>query len=306
MHVVAVDAGGTKARFNLYTATGELCSQAVLSTAHPAQVGLDGMADRLREGCSMVLAQADVRPFDAVYSFGLAGYGPGREKPIERAVRGAFRDRPVVIVSDAESARLGALGGRDGILLIAGTGSIAVSEFGGIRRRAGGWGRAFGDEGSGYWIGRRALEFASKQADGRCPRTRLLPLVCGEFGVEDPYDLIDAVRTAADERGRVASLVPALGDLAMAGDPAARSIFDAAGRELAGLANALVDGDGPVACSWAGGVFARGEAIMGPFKGALDERIDLIEPQAEPIWGSYLAARKAFGDALYFMGGKDE
>lgn len=306
MNIVAVDAGGTKARFNLYAPTGELLARAVLPTAHPAQVGLDGMAARLREGVATVLAQAGADLGDAVCSFGLAGYGPGREEPIDWAVREAFPGTPVVIESDAEVARLGALGGRDGILLIAGTGSIAVSEMGGVRRRAGGWGRAFGDEGSGYWIGRKALGLASKQADGRRPKTRLLPLVCSEFGVEDPCDLVEAVRSAADERGKVASIVPALGDLALAGDPVARDIFDGAGRELAALANALVDGDGSVMCSWAGGVFARGEAIMDPLRGALDKRIVLVEPEAEPTWGAYLAARRAFGDMLYLMGGKNE
>ncbi len=306
MHVVAVDAGGTKARFNVYTPTGELLAREVLPTAHPAQVGFDGMAGRLREGVSTALALAGVDSDDAVCSFGLAGYGPGREEPIERVIRETFPGMPIVIASDAEAARLGALGGCDGILLIAGTGSIAVSEMGGVRRRAGGWGRAFGDEGSGYWIGRRALGLASKQADGRCPKTRLLPLVCGEFGVEDPYDLVEAVRSSDDERGRVAAIVPALGDLARDGDPAARGIFDEAGRELAGLANALVDGDGPVMCSWAGGVFARGETIMVPLRESLDARIRLVEPKEEPVWGSYLAACKAFGDMLHRMGGKNE
>lgn len=156
MHVVAVDAGGTKARFNLYTAQGELRAQAVLPTAHPAQVGLDGMVRRLSEGVAEVLAQGGVEPDGAVCSFGLAGYGPGRERPIEQALDEAFPNVSKVVLSDAEIARLGALGGRDGILLIAGTGPIAVGKISGAYRRAGGWaarsatrGRGIGSAGAG-------------------------------------------------------------------------------------------------------------------------------------------------------------
>ena len=306
MHVVAVDAGGTKARFNLYTAQGELRAQAVLPTAHPAQVGLDGMARRLSEGVAEVLAQGGVEPDGAVCSFGLAGYGPGRERPIEQALDEAFPNVSKVVLSDAEIARLGALGGRDGILLIAGTGSIAVGKISGAYRRAGGWGRAFGDEGSGYWIGRRGLEVASKQADGRRPRTSLLKAVCLELGVEEPCGLVAAVQSATDERRLIASIVPVLGDLAAQGDPDALEIFGAAGRELAQLVNALVDGCMPVPCSWAGGVFERGAVIMEPLRAAASEGIEWVEPMAEPIWGAYLAAREVFGNRFTDNGGIDD
>lgn len=291
MNVVAVDAGGTKARFNLYSQTGELLARKTLPTAHPAQVGLDGMAARLKQGTDTVLEQAGVDANAAVLSFGLAGYGPGREAPIDKAVAETFPNTPVHITSDAEIARLGALEGQDGILLIAGTGSIAMSSFDGQCNRAGGWGRTFGDEGSGFWIGQRALQLASKQADGREPRTNLLDSICKFLGCSDAYGMISAIQDADDERSAIASLVPTVGALAETGDPAALTIFQNAARELASLVNALVGDRDHVLCSWAGGVFSRGNVLIEPLKAHLDPRVEFITPKHEPIWGAFIAAR---------------
>ena len=76
------------------------------------------------------------------------------------------------IVNDALIALVAGAGASPGVVVISGTGSIAygVSHHG-VAARAGGWGPTLGDEGSGYWIGRRALAAVMRDADGRGPRT---------------------------------------------------------------------------------------------------------------------------------------
>ena len=83
-----------------------------------------------------------------------------------------------LIVNDALIALVAGAGASPGVVVISGTGSIAygVSHHG-VAARAGGWGPTLGDEGSGYWIGRRALAAVMRDADGRGPRTDLTPLV---------------------------------------------------------------------------------------------------------------------------------
>ena len=72
-------------------------------------------------------------------------------------------------MNDVEAAFVGAFAGRPGVLLLAGTGSMAWGSDGTRQVRTGGWGEGFGDEGSAYWIGRRALGLASQALDGGTP-----------------------------------------------------------------------------------------------------------------------------------------
>ena len=79
---------------------------------------------------------------------------------------------PVLVVNDALVALEAGAGDGPGIVLIAGTGSICYGRNEeGQAARAGGWGYMLGDEGSGWWIGRRALSAVMRQFDGRGPAT---------------------------------------------------------------------------------------------------------------------------------------
>src|SRR5579864_6209298 len=93
---------------------------------------------------------------------GVSGY-----EESETAPRLATRAQRVRVVHDGEIAAAGALGGRPGIVVVAGTGSVALGiDERGRRVRVGGWGFLFGDEGSAFWIARRALSFAMAREDG--------------------------------------------------------------------------------------------------------------------------------------------
>ncbi len=91
--------------------------------------------------------------------------------------------------------------------VISGTGSIAygVSHHG-VAARAGGWGPTLGDEGSGYWIGRRALAAVMRDADGRGPRTALTPLVLRHFSLSRPEELVAEIYHQPQARRAIASL----------------------------------------------------------------------------------------------------
>lgn len=292
MRVIAIDAGGTKTRLRCYDEDGAVLFSLERGTMHPRQVGYDGMRERLSARLGEVARESRTDLETTVLSAGLAGYGPGRERAVEDALEPVLCHMGgVVLNSDAEIARLGALGGADGILVISGTGSIAVSSIGGRRGRAGGWGSSFGDEGSGYWIGRAALGEASHQADGRAERTELLRGVCSHFGVSDPFGLVSAVSASGDERGVVASLARTVADLARQGDAPSLHILDAAAHELSRLVNALV-GEGRTNCSWSGGVFSMGELITTPLSRYVSPKVSLCAPQGGALDGALLAARK--------------
>ena len=124
----------------------------------------------------MASAQAGLSAPPAALCAGLAGVGNEAERvAVEQALAGTARVVRVVS-SDGEIALHGAFGGGPGVLLIAGTGSVAYGRGpDGRMDRCGGWGMFVGDEGSGYALGRAALAAALRSVDGREAETRLLP-----------------------------------------------------------------------------------------------------------------------------------
>ncbi|MDD5656248.1 MAG: BadF/BadG/BcrA/BcrD ATPase family protein [Elusimicrobia bacterium] len=172
-------------------------------------------------------------------TLGCAGlWDPASRYRSRRLLRGWARR--VVVVSDVELAHAAAFSGGPGVLVVGGTGSIALARDGsGAARRSGGWGQLLGDEGSGFWIGRRALRDARLRR-----RLRLDPLKLAR----EPR----AVRATAAAARRILRL-------ARDGDAAARRIRAEAAAHLARLAAEAGRGlrwKGPMPVSWRGGLFA--------------------------------------------------
>ncbi|HYB44654.1 MAG TPA: BadF/BadG/BcrA/BcrD ATPase family protein, partial [Candidatus Methylomirabilis sp.] len=189
--------------------------------------------------------------------------------------------RRVSAISDVEAAHLGALGERPGILLLAGTGSIALGRDGrGRWARAGGWGPLLGDEGSAFWIGREWLRAAIRAA-GMTRARRLL--------------------RSPDPVARIAALAPSVLRRADSGSPAARRVVALAQRALADL---LVESARqlrlrpPIAVSWAGGLLDDRRFRAGVWRAVRGRRIQ-IEPAAplhSPAMAVSLVADRLAGD----------
>ena len=131
-----------------------------------------------------------------------------------------------LIVNDALIALVAGAGAEPGVVVVSGTGSIAygVSHHG-VAARAGGWGPTLGDEGSGYWIGRRALAAVMRDADGRGPRTDLTPLVLRHFSLPKPEALVAEIYHQPQGRRAIASLGAVVDRARAEGDPVAIDIM---------------------------------------------------------------------------------
>jgi N-acetylglucosamine kinase-like BadF-type ATPase len=155
------------------------------------------------------------------------------------------------VISDAEAAHLGALGGRAGMLLLAGTGSMVLGkDASGQWARAGGLGPLLGDEGSAFWIGREWLR-ATIHGTGFATARRIL-------GSPDPV-------------ARIAALAPGVLRRARGGSRRARRITAAAQAALADLllvAARPLDRRAPVALSWTGGLLADAHFRAGVWRAA--------------------------------------
>jgi N-acetylglucosamine kinase len=108
----------------------------------------------------------------------------------QRTVASNVFSCPHLVLNDVEVAFDGAFASDDGVLVLAGTGSMAWAKVGGESARFGGWGNAFGDEGSAFWIGREALSLASQALDGRIEAPGFAEAVISASSV-DPFRLIE-------------------------------------------------------------------------------------------------------------------
>ena len=172
--VVGIDAGGSKTRAIVANAQGETLAEIVGTGASMSPGNAEYCANVIAALVAAALESAEMSDtLPRVLYAGVAGTGREAE---QIALQQALADREiadeVVVETDASVALADAFGDRSGVLLIAGTGSIAYGRSpSGVLGRCGGWGVAFGDEGSGAWIGRRALSVVAAAHDGREPET---------------------------------------------------------------------------------------------------------------------------------------
>ncbi len=215
--------------------------------ANALVVGRDRAVQSIAEAARQALAAAGRTPEEVgAVCAGLAGAGQPRiQEELSGAIAAALglpASARVQVVNDGRVALAGALQGGPGVILIAGTGSIAYGlDDAGQLARAGGWGWMLGDEGSGFAIGRQALAAALCALDGAGPATVLGDRICAAW---DLARLTDAIpRIYADPsaaRTEIAALVPHVAQAAAEGDAVAEEILRQAGRDLAHLAAALI------------------------------------------------------------------
>lgn len=296
MYYVGVDGGGTKTIFALFQADGTLLDDFTTTTSHFKQIGFDGVGLLLAKGVNHLLQMHGIQANQVRICFGLAGYGQGQQirEQLQASIQQHFPGFSYIIANDAQIALEGALNGQDGIMVIAGTGSIALSTIHGVQSRCGGWGYQIGDEGSGYWIGRKLLSVFSKQADGRLPRMALYHLLMAHAQLNNDFELISYMEQN-QSRTEVASLTPIGVQAALQRDTSAIEVFCDAGAELAELVLVLAQKhqEEKILVSYYGGVFQAGELLLEPLRTRLGTRFNLREPQHEPVYGAYLLAKKS-------------
>jgi N-acetylglucosamine kinase-like BadF-type ATPase len=158
---LGIDGGGSKTTFLLESDSGEELAQYQTGPSNWISAGADCARQSLSEGIKALPQRPDV------VCAGLAGAGkPEGKKFYLECLQSLLPGVTVFVESDALVAYFGAIGPNPGVLLIAGTGSIAIARRSdGTMARAGGWGPVFGDEGSGFWIGRAAINRALRLHD---------------------------------------------------------------------------------------------------------------------------------------------
>jgi N-acetylglucosamine kinase-like BadF-type ATPase len=225
-----------------------------------------------------------------------AGREPERDE-LRKALRGENLARTVVVGTDIEIALTAAFDSGPGIVVSAGTGSVAVGrDRAGREHRIGGYGWQMGDEGSGYAIGRAALGAVSRAADGRSPRTALSERVLTASRSENFDGLVRWAAGASPPE--VASLAPHVLEVAAQGDPLAQGILDYAARELGQLVICLLpvlELEPPIGVALTGGLLSSDGPLRRSVLAKLREQpgLEPLETPVDPVAGALSLAAKA-------------
>ena len=241
MYVLGIDAGGTKTVCYLADQDGRVVGEGRGGGANLQAHGELEVEKVLHSVIESALGDHSIRP--ASVCLGVAGVDRAEDDRIVRDImrRLGFRTNTMV-VNDALVALVAGVGDEPGVVIIAGTGSIAYGvNTEGYAARAGGWGYVLGDEGSGYWIGRQALVSVVRDVDGRGPRTRLTPLVLEHFELPHAQGLVREVYEPTLHRRSVAALGPLVERARAEGDIVAGEILRSAGAELAKAAATVIE-----------------------------------------------------------------
>lgn len=292
--LIGIDGGGSKTLVAMADATGQVLTLARGKATSPLESAT--WSDKLAEQTRPFAGRTDLIAVAAA----LPAYGEVEAVSAaqDRVIGELFGSVPQRVLNDVDAANIGAFAGGSGILILAGTGSMAwARDEAGASHRTGGWGEIVGDEGSGYWVGKQVLGAVSKSIDGRTGPTSL---VAGAFDLLG-LDIADRVNELegwasrlSEPRTQIASLAPVALRCAEQGDVAARLIVDAAADELVWhvrmLERKLVAPT--MAWSYAGGLFQS--AVL---REAVVERVGRQPrlPLLPPIGGALLAAAQHAG-----------
>lgn len=244
MYLLGIDTGGTTSEC---VVVDEKRRPLGIGDAGPGNyrvAGPDGARDHIECAITEALEDAGINPTSNL----VGGFGMGTlDTDHDREVITGFLDDihcidQYYVTNDVVAAYYAFSAGGPGVVVIAGTGSMAFGRNeAGDEARSSGWGWLFGDEGSGFDTARRGLRAASKAFDGRGAETALERAACEHFELGSFEDVFTGVLDEIEHAKEIASFAKPVAETAAAGDPVATNVVETAADELAEAAAAVID-----------------------------------------------------------------
>jgi N-acetylglucosamine kinase-like BadF-type ATPase len=238
---IGFDGGGTKTDCVLVDANGAILGEGHGGPANPLRSGFEGAFSSLHEASAEAIEAAKIRPTEVTaVCAGLAG--AGRRSVVRRITAFLAQEFPLAtaqVATDFEIAHEAAVGSGPGVVLIAGTGSVAYGRnAAGETARAGGYGPWIGDEGSAFEIGRRAVSAVARFRDGDAQVTALTEMISTALDCPDWDDLM--LRAMKNPDDVFPKLFPVVAAAANSQDSAAKEILFASAIGLGNLAMVVI------------------------------------------------------------------
>lgn len=295
---LGIDGGGSKTECALGDETRVL-ARAQAAACKIQSAGRQEARAALHQAIGMACVAAEVERASIQHTcIGLAGAADPEIAKLARELVGGLVAGEVEVMGDMVVALEAAFDTGPGLVVIAGTGSIAYGRNPrGQTARAGGWGPAVSDEGSGSWIGRQAVA-AVLRANDCGENSPLEPAVLAALGVATCEELL--CRVNALSPSEFAALLPHLLRAAQNSGSGARELLIQAGSELSGLAKVVMrrlwPGSAALRVAMVGGVFQNSAEVRRTFSGSLlSERpkVQVLPEVVEPVLGALALARRA-------------
>jgi glucosamine kinase len=296
-YFLGIDGGGTKTT----CAVGNESSLLAAATAGPSNIVRVGEArarESLHQAVRQACAAAGITPEQVARTCaGGAGAATSDVAEIMRSILAEILPGAIRVVGDMETALEAAFDEGPGVMVIAGTGSIAYGrDQQGRTARAGGWGFAVGDEGSAHWIGREAVRaiLRATDQDPQAEASLLADALFRAWGVGS----IDGLAAAGNSipPPDFAALFPGV---VGSPDELAKEVLRSAGRELAQVADVVIsrlfEGAATVPVAMTGGVFRHAELVRQVFYNELrrlDARVNVLQEVVDPVEGALRMARR--------------
>lgn len=297
---LGIDGGGTKTHAVIISGEKKVVGEAFSGASNPLRVGVDRALSNIFSAVDRACDQAGRSSSDIVsIECGLAGVRrEDLRQLIRRLIIQKFRIKNVEVLTDAEIALYGTTLGKQGLVVIAGTGSVCIGQNDkGEKFSAGGWGPIAGDEGGGAGIARRALQAIAKASDGRGKPTALSDVAIEYFRAGRLEDLSVAIYAPQIDNAKIAGFARCVIETAKAGDEVAIDILREAGEELGLAATAVIRKlkmerrKFPIGI--VGGIFNAGDLIIKPFLAFVHRtapKAYIVRPQFAPAVAAAIMA----------------
>lgn len=284
---LGVDGGGTGCRARVHDSSGR-CIGSGFSGPATLRLGAETALASVMTATRQAIVEAGLSDDDVAQMVaGLALAGSDRKGARKALLALPHPFASMHVINDAQGAFLGAHSGRDGAIVIAGTGSVGLGNVGGRALRVGGYGFPVSDEGSGAYMGLRAVQFALRAHDGRCETTGLLHHLMRKFD-NQAYGVVAWMDGAS--ASDYAKLAPMVIDFAGQGDSAAQTIVRRAATHIERMITCLMDQG------------ASRVSLLGGLSGALGEWLrpevfDALKPvDGDAVDGALVHAHRSVED----------
>lgn len=305
-YFIGIDGGGTKTKCFLSDINLNIIDECIGEASNFLVSGLNEVNKRLFKLISSCLKENKLH-FTDISSIVIGTAGAGRVVDAENLRKSFIRFlnskkisfKNFHVVSDARIALEGAFSGNPGSILIAGTGSIIFGkDKNGKIHRAGGFGRLIGDEGSGYSIGRKALNAVSKELDGRSGKTKITELLKRKYKIKSGDDLIISIYRKKNLE--LSAVVPLVLEAAENKDKIASKIIEEETNELILHIKTIYKKleQKKLNVSFIGGIIENKNIFSNTLRKKIKKELKNIivtKPQHDPAFGALLLANEIAG-----------
>ncbi|WP_274363099.1 N-acetylglucosamine kinase [Paenibacillus thermotolerans] len=295
VYIMSLDGGGTKLSCLIADRNGEICGQGSGGAANSTFNRPEQIAASISNAIESALAGSGLHGSSITDVYCAMPAAPEIYcKAIMDSLHNSVRIRPV---SEFAMSLYAAIQQEQGALTLSGTGSFAAAQTGKSLYHVGGYGSLFSDEGSGYDIGRLALNRCLHMSDGIGPYTMLYEKVAEQLERHGKSHIVDIYSfPAGEQRTFIASICRLVGACAREGDPVSMEILQEAAERLAFQTNGLLAKCGdemfpgfPVTVS--GGVWKAHPILFSTFARLVKQQhpqVKMMTPLFEPVVGGIL------------------